>query len=306
MDRNSSGPTLKNTTDIREGMIPVTGGKIWYKIAGNTKKNIPLLVLHGGPGASHDYLEPLAKMADERPVVFYDQLGCGKSDRPDDLSLWTVERFVDELHQVRQALGLKRVHIIGQSWGTALAVDYFLTKQPEGVMSFILSGPLLSTQRWMEDQKTYITELPEKIQTVILKSEATGSFDDPNYQDAMMAYYRIHVCRLDPWPACLNKAFEKLNVKMYGHMWGPSEFTVTGALKNYERVGRLKEITVPVLFTCGAYDEATPATVAYYQKNCPGAQIHLFENASHEHHLEKTQDYLKIVRNFLLLTEKHS
>ncbi len=296
--------TSKNVDEFQEGYVSVTGGKVWYKVVGSNKNGIPILVLHGGPGASSDYLEPLAELANERPVVFYDQLGCGNSEKPDDRSLWTIERFVDEVHQIRKALGLKKVHIIGQSWGTSLAVDYLLTKHEEGVVSLVLSGPLLSTQCWIKDQKAYIAKLPEEIQEIILKYEDTGEFSCSLYQDAMMAYYKIHVCRLNPWPECLNRSFEKLNFSIYQHMWGPSEFTVTGVLKNYERVERLKEIVIPVLFTCGLYDEATPATSRYYQENLPGSKIHIFEDASHEHHLEKSQEYLQTVRDFLGLAEK--
>ncbi|MDD2337552.1 MAG: proline iminopeptidase-family hydrolase [Geobacteraceae bacterium] len=215
-----------------------------------------------------------------------------------------MERFVDELQQVRQTLGLQKVHILGQSWGTSLAVEYLLTKHPKGVVSLVLSGPLLSTSRWIEDQKAYIAELPEEIQELILKSEDAGEFSSPHYQDAMMAYYKIHVCRLDPWPECLNRSFEKLNLPMYGYMWGPSEFTVTGVLKNYERIERLKEIAIPVLFTCGSFDEATPATTKYYQKNLPRSEIHVFEDASHEHHLEKPKEYRQVVRDLLRRAEK--
>ncbi|MGV8090834.1 MAG: proline iminopeptidase-family hydrolase [Mangrovibacterium sp.] len=290
--------------EVQEGYISVTGGKLWYKTVGKNRKGIPVLVLHGGPGVPHDYLEPLAELADERPVIFYDQLGCGNSDKPDDTSLWTIERFVDEIHQIRKALGLKTVHILGQSWGTSLAVDYLLSKHPRGVVSLILSGPLLSTSRWIKDQKAYINELPEKIREVILKCEDAGEFSSPQYQGAMMAYYKIHVCRLDPWPECLNRSFVKLNFSIYEYMWGPSEFTVTGALKNYERPDRLKEITIPILFTCGFYDEATPVTTRYYQKKLPGSEIYIFEDASHEHHLEKPQEYLQVVRDFLHRTEK--
>jgi proline iminopeptidase len=294
----------KKMADIQEGYIPVIGGKIWYKIVRANKKGIPLLVLHGGPGASHDYLEPLEALADESPVVFYDQLGCGNSDKPDDASLWTIERFVEELQQILEALRLKKVHIIGQSWGTALAVDYILTKQPKRVVSLVLSGPLLSTSRWIEDQKTYVSEFPKDIQEIIQKSEDSGDFSSPQYQDAMMMYYKLHVCRLDPWPDCLNRTFEKLNYSVYEYMWGPSEFSVTGTLKNYERIDRLKEITIPVLFTCGRYDEAAPATTKYYQSNVPSSGISIFEDASHEHHLEKPKEYLQVVRDFLHHAER--
>ncbi len=288
----------------REGYISVTGGRVWYKVVGENKMGIPVLVVHGGPGASHDYLEPLAELADDRPVVFYDQLGCGNSDRPENISLWSIERFVDELHRVRKALGLKKVHIIGQSWGSSLAVDYLLSENSEGVLTLVLSGALLSTSRWIEDQQTYVAELPEETREIIRKCEDRGDFSSTDYQDAMMEFYKIHVCRLDPWPECLNRSFQKLNFPMYEHMWGPSEFTVTGALKDYERVGRLKEISIPVLFTCGYHDEATPATTRYYQRHLPGSEVLVLEDASHEHHLEKPQKYLEAVRAFLHAAEK--
>jgi proline iminopeptidase len=298
------GSCSSSSGETEEGYISVTGGRVWYQAVGNGKEGVPLLVVHGGPGVPHDYLEPLAELADERPVVFYDQLGCGNSDKPEDTALWTIERFVDELHRVRTELGLEKVHILGQSWGTALAVDYLLEKHPEGVVSLVLSGPLLSTSRWIQDQNDYIAELPPETRDIILECESSGDFNSSRYQEAMMTYYGKHVCRIDPWPECLNRSFEKLNFSIYEYMWGPSEFTVTGVLKNYERVHRLNDIAVPVLFTCGRYDEATPETTQVYRDNLPGSEIFIFENASHEHHLEQPQKYLQVVRNFLNRVEK--
>lgn len=149
---------------VREGYIDVPGGRIWYRMAGIGGKGAPLLVLHGGPGAPHDYLEPLEVLADERPVVFYDQLGCGNSDKPDDPSLWTIARHVAEIECVRKALGLERVHILGQSWGSMLAVDYMLTKKPAGVMGLIFSGPCLSASRFAADQRANLSRMPEETQ----------------------------------------------------------------------------------------------------------------------------------------------
>ncbi len=289
--------------NVQEGYIQVTGGRVWYRIVGANNKGIPLLVVHGGPGAPHDYLEPLEGLAGERPVVFYDQLGAGNSDNPDDGSLWTIERFVEELVHVRSALKLERVHILGQSWGGALVTEYMLTRRPEGVASLVLSSPLLSARRWMQDQQVYIAELPLETRRVIRESEASGNYDSPAYQEAMMEYYRLHVARVDPWPDYLNRAFEKLNLTVYQCMWGPSEFTVTGTLKSFERVDRLKEITAPVLLTAGRYDEVPPATIQYFQSTLPNAEASIFEDASHEHHIEKTAEYLQVVGDFLRRVE---
>jgi proline iminopeptidase len=288
---------------FREGYLSVNGGKIWFRIAGTAAGGIPLLLLHGGPGAPHDYQEPLEQLSDERPVIFYDQLGCGNSDRPLDKSLWTIGHFVEEIETVRRELGLERLHILGQSWGSMLAVDYMLSRSPRGILSLILSGPCLSASRWESDQRAYLGELPEEARKAIYSAEASGNFDSPEYQQAMTLYYNRYVCRLDPWPECLSRAFQKFGSDVYKYMWGPSEFTVTGTLKGFERAGRLKEIKVPVLFTCGRFDEATPATTAYYQSMLPGSEMAIFEGASHSHHLEKTGEFIRVVRDFLSRAE---
>lgn len=291
---------------VREGYIDVPGGRIWYRMAGIGGKGAPLLVLHGGPGAPHDYLEPLEVLADERPVVFYDQLGCGNSDKPDDPSLWTIARHVAEIECVRKALGLERVHILGQSWGSMLAVDYMLTKKPAGVMGLIFSGPCLSASRFAADQRANLSRMPEETQKTITGKEASGEFDSPEYQEAMLSYYRLHVRRLSHWPDCLNRTLEKFGQTVYRYMWGPSEFTVTGTLKDYERAERLKEITLPTLYTCGRFDESTPEATAYYNGMHPGSEIVVFEDASHSHHLEKPKEYLATVRDFLHRVESGS
>ncbi len=132
------------------------------------------------------------------------------------------------------------MYLHGQSWGTMLAVDFMLTKKPKDVVGLILSGPCLSVSRFILDQRVYLSELPETLQRIINESEASGYFDSKEYQDAMMTYYKIHVCRLDPWLDCLNRTLEKLGREVYEQMLGPSEFTIIGMLKGYERVDQLK------------------------------------------------------------------
>jgi len=299
MSNTLSRDTVTEKLSVVEGMIPVKGGRVWHRTVGADRKKVPLLVLHGGPGAPHDYLQPLEHLANDRPVVFYDQLGCGNSDRPDDPDLWTLDRFVDELARVRETLGLKRVHLLGQSWGTMLAVEYVLTRKPEGVLSLILSGPCLSVSRFIEDQKAYLLDFPEDVREIIRRCEESGDFRSREYQDAMIIYYSRHLCRLHPWPNCLIETLEKMGLTVYETLWGPSEFTLTGALKDFERAERLKEILLPALFTCGQYDEATPDTTRFYQGMLPGSRTAVLDDASHEHHLEQPARYLEIVRQFL-------
>lgn len=282
----------------KDGFIDVVGGKVWFKIVGSGGKGIPLLVLHGGPGVPHDYLEPLEELADERSVIFYDQLGCGNSDKPDDPALWVLERFVEELSQVRVALQLDTVHILGQSWGSMLATAYMQDKRPKGVRSLILSGPCLSASRWADDQRAYLKELPKDVQETIYKAESTSDFGE-GYQAAMMEYYKRHVCRLPIWPDCVNRSFSRLATSIYNQMWGASEFTITGNLKDFERAGRLGEIEVPILFTCGEFDEATPKATVYYKGLAKNAALKVFKGASHTHHVENKDEYIRTVREFI-------
>jgi len=288
---------------MREGFVSVPGGEIFHRTLGKDAPGIPLLALHGGPGLPHDYLEPLEALASERPVVFYDQLGCGASDRPNDLSLYTLPRFVEELAALRRKLGLECVHLLGQSWGAMLAVEYYLETRPTGVASMVLSGPCLDSRRFAADQRAHLAHMPEPVREAILKAEATGDFEAAAYQEAIGAYYAKHVCMQNPWPDCLNRAIEKMNMAVYGHMWGPSEFTCTGTLKEHGRLDELGSIRVPVLFTCGRHDEATPAACADYQSRIPGAELRVFENASHSHHLEQPEAYLAEVSGFLRRVE---
>jgi proline iminopeptidase len=296
-----SGGCRRTGLQPGEGYVNVQGGRIWYRIVGSGTRT-PLLLLHGGPGAPSYYLNPLAALADERPVIFYDQLGAGRSDKPTDVTLWRVERFVQELSELRRALGLKQVHILGHSWGTMLAIDYMLTK-PAGVRSLILASPSLSISRWLDDAETLKQTLPQSVQGAIARNEAAGTFDSPEYQSAMMDYYKRYLCRRDPWPDDVNKTFQELGQSVYGTMWGPSEFTATGSLRNYERAEQLKILNLPVLFTAGRYDEATPATAEYYRSLVPEAKLRIFENSGHLTMEDEPEAYVQAVGDFLLEVE---
>jgi proline iminopeptidase len=300
----------KNKEGIREGRIIVKGGNVWYKIVGADKNGVPLIVVHGGPGMSHDYLEPLQALSDERPVIFYDQLDCGNSAKPKMQYNWTLKRSTKELHQVRDALKLKKVHILGHGWGTMVVANYMLFEQkpdwkiPVGVVSIVLSSPRFSATYFINDQKNYFkNEFTQAALDVMAKAESTGDFRSKEYLEVTDLYYKRHLCRLDPWPESLKRAFEKMNRPLYEYMWGPSEFTMTGMLRNYEYFHRLADIRVPALFTCGQYDEAAPATTAQYRSQLPGAEIAFFKDASSNHHLEKPIEYIKKVRDFLRRAE---
>lgn len=284
-----------------QGYVSVEGGRVWYERVG-TGPGIPLLVLHGGPGSSHVSLRPLMDLADVRSVIFYDQLGCGKSDRPDDPALWSVDRFVRELAAVRQALQLDDVHILGHSWGTMLLFDYLL-QRPTGVHGVIFSSPCLSASRWVADANRYREELPADVQSVLVRCEADGTTGDQAYEDAAEAYMNRHVCRVDVSNAERQAAREAFGKDVYHAMWGPSEFYPTGSLKTYERVHDLNEISHAALFTCGEYDEASPASTQYYHEQVPGSRFEVLAGCSHSPLRENPEPYLRLIRAFLRDTE---
>jgi proline-specific peptidase len=286
-----------------EGHVAVPGGRIWYQIVGTDRPGIPILCLHGGPGMTHDYIENLADLARTRPVIFYDQLGAGKSERPDDESLWTVGRFVAELAAVREALDLRELHLFGNSWGGWLALQYVLDRRPE-LVSLTLSSSPPSVPRWIADSAGLRAELDEPVRAVLDRHEAAGYFGCPEYQWAITHFYRRHLCRLDPWPDCLERTFAGMNGQVYTTMWGPSEFgPVTGRLRDWDVTGRLSEIGTPTLVTCGRHDEATPGHVAVLADGIAGSELAIFEDSSHTAFIEERELYVHTIEDFLARVE---
>ena len=279
-----------------EGYLEVDGGRVWYRSVG--EGGTPLLCLHGGPGFTHYYLEPLEALAGRRQVIFYDQLGCGRSDRPGDPELWTVERFVTELAQVRAALGLTRLHLFGSSWGGMLAMQYVLDRRPE-LDSLILCGSPASMVRWVRDCADLLSAQPAEVRQVIREHEDAGFTACPEYQAAILGFYREHVCRLRPWPASLERSFAEAGYDVYNTMNGPSEFTVTGTLKTWDVMDRLGEIAVPTLLVGGRYDECTPGHLAEMHERIPGSQLAVIEDASHLCFTEQPEVFTSLLNTFL-------
>lgn len=286
---------MKNSID---DYLQLPTGKIWYKrISGG--KGVPLVLVHGGPGISAHYLAPLEALASGRDLIVYEQTGCGRSEGANDSSLWRLDHYVEELHQLRKALHLERVHLLGQSWGAGLVGAYALAHPDSGICSLVLSGPLLDSVRWASDQKENLAHFPLSVRAAVSRAEEAGVYDAEEYQEAITAYYNRHVCRLDPWPDCMMQSMERFNTELYLYMWGPSEFTVTGTLRNFSIEEGLSKLSMPILLTCGEFDEATPDTMRHYQSHLVSARLKVFEGCSHAHHLEAESLYLKEVGNFL-------
>lgn len=278
--------------------VPVHGGTVYCKTVHKSGNGKPLVVLHGGPGCPHDYLETLDACANERPVIFYDQLGCGRSDRPSDVGLWNLDRFIDELALVAKALNLESFHLFGHSWGTMLAVDYTLA-YPTQVDRLVLTSPCLSMVKVRADMERLKATLPLKVVEIIAREEAAGSTDSPAYRYAMMEFYRRHVCRLQPWPAALHRSYDGWSWQVYKEMWGPSEFYPIGNLREYEREGLLSNIANETLFLCGRFDEMTPEATLQYAQRIRNAKAKVFERSAHLSPLEEPDDFVSTMRAFL-------
>ena len=268
-----------------EGSLSFHEFETWYRVVGDGEwpGRLPLLVLHGGPGSSHDALEGLAALAKQgRRVVFYDQLGGGDSDKPEDPGLWTVDTFLEQLRWVRGGLGLERLHLFGTSWGGMLALEYALSG-PDGLASLVLNSTPTSAPRWAEETRRLRAELPPGLDQEAAEKE----------------FRRRHVCRVVPEPESLGRSRAKFGKQVYETMWGPNEYTVTGTLKDWDVIDRLGEIAVPTLVTSGRYDECTPALVESLRSGIQGAEWVLFEESSHTALLEETERYLQVVGAFL-------
>jgi proline-specific peptidase len=284
-----------------EGYLSVPGGRVWYRRMG-TGPGLPLLAVHGGPGGTSCRFAALAPLADERPVIYYDQLGSGRSDHPADTTLWTVARFVEELEAVRRGLGLDSLVLLGHSWGGALVAEYLLTAPRPAVRAVIFSSPLLSTPRWIADANLLRAAMPAPLREALDRHERAGTTDHPEYLAATDSFYARHVSRIPtpPEPGCAGVAG---NDTIYRQMWGPTEFRSTGSLRTWDRAADLDDISIPALLVAGEFDEARPATLAELAATMPRARVVTIPGAAHGTYREKPAEYQAAVREFLRTVE---
>ncbi|MFC4347035.1 proline iminopeptidase-family hydrolase [Kordiimonas lipolytica] len=283
------------------GFIQVDGGKIWYRLNGREHlgKRPAIIVMHGGPGGTHRGNMPYVALADEYPVILYDQLGTGNSERPNNPANWRVERFVAEIDHIREALGLDEVIIAGHSWGGTLAAEYAV-RNPDGLKAAILSSPLISTHQWIADNQEWIDQLPPETAATIRKHEAEGTTNHPDYRAAEEAFYARHMCRTE---GCRNSRYRvdgpDWNPVMYEIMWGPTEFFAPGTLKDYDISPQLPNIAAPTLMICGEYDEAAPKSCRKFGGMIPDAKTVIVPGAGHATMGDNEEFYLMALRIFL-------
>ncbi|KAI1439655.1 Alpha/Beta hydrolase protein [Annulohypoxylon stygium] len=300
---------------IIEGKVPFSApnsGRLcvtWYKVVGDLDKSTspPLIALHGGPGAGHEYFASFIDIIDQYnvPIVFYDQIGCGRSthlrDKMGDESFWTIDLFIAELDNLIDHLQLrsKGFYVLGQSWGGMLAGMY-AARRPEGLKKLVICGAPASFPLFIEGGKRLRATLPQDIQEILEEGDRTGNIETPEYERASKVFYKRHVCRVDPLPLPVQQAFANLkdDSTAYNTMQGPSEIVVDGSLKDWDG-SKAKNINVPTLLLNGRYDEVSELCVEPWFRSIPNVKWVVFENASHMAHWEERDRFMKLVGTFL-------
>jgi len=260
-----------------------------------------------GPGAGHDYPEPLEALADSgRRVIFWDQLGCGRSEAPEDPSLYRIERHAEEIAALRVELGLDEVHLLGQSVGGWFAIEYMLAR-PTGIESLNLASTSPGVPCLLRGLARLRAQLPEEVREVLDRHEEVGDLQDPGNLAAATAFDRLYVCRLDPFPEVLLRTIDNTNRSpAYGIMNGPNEFVMTGNYRDWDRRDGLDQISAPTLVTCGRHDKFVPGCAGELHQGIAGSELHVFEHSSHMSHLEEPGEFLRVVGGFLERVEEQA
>lgn len=281
------------------GYVDIFGFKFFYKIFDPADAKSTLVCLHGGPGATHDYILPLADLAKHGfRVIFYDQLGCGRSDLPKNPALFTIERGVEELEEFRKKLNLGKIHLMGSSYGGLLAIAYAL-KYQKNLKSIITTGGLASVPLTIREMERLKSRLPQNVRKTLEKYEAEGDYENPEYDKAVMFFYKKHLLRLKEWPEEQNYTMSHISKPVYYTMNGPNEFTIIGNMRYWDATDRLSEIHVPALVTGGRYDEVSPRVAESIHRGIKGSKRATFEKSSHLPMWEEREKYIDTLRKFL-------
>ncbi|ETA79753.1 proline iminopeptidase-family hydrolase [Youngiibacter fragilis] len=281
---------------MEEGFISIRGKNIWYGVFGKEKEGTPMLVVHGGPGFC-SVVESGDDLSEDRPVYMYDQLGSLRSDKADSIEAYTTEYFVEELDDVRKALGLDKVILMGHSWGGGLVSKYMLDRDPDGVRALVLNSPFLSARFFNEDVERNLARLPEKVRETIERLEKDGNYGD-EYQGAIMEYYKVYGCRKRPVPEMVMKMMMTANYEVYGKLQGPSEVKLSGDLRDFDLMPQLGKLKVPVLLVSGDNDEISVDSMRAYQLAIPDSRLAIIPDAGHLNAIEQPEYFKAVVNRF--------
>lgn len=289
---------------VIEGYMPFKEYRTYYRIVKGGDRT-PIILLHGGPGSTHNYFEMLDSIADTgRDVIMYDQLGCGNSYVENREDLWNGNTWIEELIALRNHLNLKEVVLLGQSWGGMLAIMYMIDHRPEGVRGLVLSSTLSSASLWSKEQHRNIRMMSQDDQTAIARAESTGDWNTPEVIAAVDRFMKRHCADIQADdPECLRRE-KKSGTESYLIGWGPNEFTPQGTLKDYEYTDRLSQISVPTLIISGTDDLCTPLVAKTMHDNIPHSRWELFPGARHMCFAEDNERYITLLNDFLNSIER--
>ncbi len=284
---------------IIEGYMPYLDYKTYYRIVDGGDKT-PIVLIHGGPGSTHNYMELLDSIADTgRKVISYDQLGCGNSYLDGHPELWNADTWINELIALREYLGLKEVILLGQSWGGMLIIQYMIDRKPEGVKGIVLSSTLPSSSLWAHEQHRLISFMSKEDQDAIKYAEENNIWDKPEYLHANEVFMKLHCSDIkDTDPECLTRE-KKSGSESYLYGWGPNEYNPTGSLKDFEYIDELYQITIPTLIMSGTNDLCTPLIAKTMFDNIPCSQWELFDGARHMCFAEDRDHYCEVLSRFV-------
>ncbi len=281
-----------------EGRVSVLGFDLFCRQFGSPDRG-EVLCLHGGPGATHDYMLSMADLAERGyRVTFYDQLGCGRSEVPRDTALFVPERYVEEVEAFRKKLKLGRPHVVGSSWGGMLALAYAL-KYQRNMATMTTIGGLHSVPLTVREMEKMKRGLPKDVQQILAKYEAEGDYENPEYARAVMVFYKKHLCRLPVWPPEVTYSLDHISKPVYGTMNGPNEFTIIGNIRYWDVTPRLRTISVPTLVLGGKYDEVSPVVARGIHDQIRGSELTIFPRSSHMPFWEERESFMARVLRFL-------
>lgn len=288
---------------IIEGCMPFRGTHTYYRIIGDvsTRFPTPIVLLHGGPGSTHNYFEMLDPLADEgMQLIMYDQIGCGLSYVEGHPEWWVMGTWMEELAALRDTLKLERMHLLGQSFGGMLALAYLIECRPSGIASVILSSTLSSSRLWAQEQHRLIRTLSEEDQQAIREAETIGDFTGSRVQEATAHFMETYCAGpvTEESPECLRRNVPK-GRESYLTAWGPNEFTATGTLRDFDYTDRLKEIRVPALILRGSRDLCTETLAETLHRGIPGSEMHVFEGARHSCCVDARDAYMQTLREWM-------
>jgi proline iminopeptidase/L-proline amide hydrolase len=309
IQEGATAPGIRLAPD-REAMVPVTGGRLYVRVNGaldgpGHAARPPVLFIHGGPGSGHWGWLNATALADERAVILYDQLDCGRSDTPGDPTNWTVPRFLSEIEAIRAHFGIARWHVVGGSWGGTLGLEYGAMR-PAALASLVLQSPLVSTEVWLRDAAALKAAMPADVRDLLDRCDTPGAAPEADCKAATDAFYACHVRQKTPPPA-IAAYRDALPVpfasNLYNHMWGRAEFTCTGTLKDYDGRPLLTRLEGGrTLFVAGIDDEARPATVGGFA-SIAGSNFAEIADAAHSIMNDNPAAYLALLRDWFRMRD---